>query len=215
MILSAQGISKSYKETKVLLSKDFYINQGEFVGIIGPSGSGKSTLLSILATLETSDSGKLFFDKRELTRLDTAELALLRNEQFGFVFQSSNLLMHFNAYDNIALPYCYGKKWSEKEKGTRIAYLANKLGITELLAKKCSLLSGGEQQRVAIARALAKKPRIVFADEPTGNLDAENSKKLLEFLRLTCKEEECSIIMVTHDPVAVGSCERVIEIDKL
>lgn len=214
MILTANNLYKSYANRSVLNDLSLAVYEGEFVGIIGPSGSGKSTLLSILATLETADQGELIYNNMEISSYTPKQLAKLRNSHFGFVFQSSNLLLHVNVFDNIALPYCYGPPKEKRDINEQVHALAQAFGIEHLLHTRSALLSGGEQQRVAMARALCNQPKIIFADEPTGNLDAKNSKTILDHFRFTCKQESRSVIMVTHDANALTFCDRVIALQK-
>ncbi len=212
MILNAKNIIKSYGSKKILNEFNLSVSKGEFLGIVGPSGSGKSTLLSILATLDTPDSGALVFDNIDLTKLSKDKISIIRNEEFGFIFQNSNMLMHLNVKDNISLPFYYGKYCNELEIESRIEYLLSKVGLVGFGENEVKFLSGGEQQRAAIARALIKNPKIIFADEPTGNLDEKNSIKVLDMLKELVQKEGKTIIIVTHDPLVVQYCTRVIEL---
>lgn len=215
MILRAKKLTKSYKENTVLDKFNFSVNKGEFLGIVGPSGSGKSTLLSILATLDLPDSGQLLFEDINLLKLSKKNVSHIRNEQFGFIFQHSNMLMHLNVKDNISLPFFYGKVFDTTNVDKTISSLLLKVGLEGFEKKEVRYLSGGEQQRVAIARALVKNPRIIFADEPTGNLDEKNSTQVLDMLKDLVINEDKTIIIVTHDPLVVKYCTRVIELEKL
>ncbi|MEA2017976.1 MAG: ABC transporter ATP-binding protein [Campylobacterota bacterium] len=215
MILNAKNILKTYGDKAILKDFNLSVKKGEFLGIVGPSGSGKSTLLSILATLDIADNGKLFFDNIDLTKLSKDEISTIRNEEFGFIFQHSNMLMHLNVKDNIALPFYYGKYANELEIEKRVNLLLSKVGLDGYANNEVKFLSGGEQQRAAIARALIKNPKIIFADEPTGNLDEKNSIKVLDMLKDLVNEDEKTIIIVTHDPLVIKYCTRVIELEKL
>ena len=215
MILTAKNILKAYG-TKVVL-KDFNISvaRGEFLGIVGPSGTGKSTLLSILATLDIPDEGELLFNSINLTRLSKEKISTIRNKEFGFIFQHSNMLMHLNVRDNIALPFYYGEFTDEYTIEKKVNFLLSKVGLDGFGKHEVKFLSGGEQQRAAIARALIRNPKIIFADEPTGNLDEKNSIKVLDMLKILVKDEGKTIIIVTHDPLVIKYCSRVVELEKL
>lgn len=215
MILNAKNISKSYGNKIVLNHFNMSVEKGEFLGIVGPSGSGKSTLLSILATLDTPDEGDLLFDNKNLTQLQKEKIAMMRNEEFGFIFQNSNMLMHLSVKDNIALPFYYGLYIDKYEIERKVNSLLTKVGLKGYGANEVKFLSGGEQQRAAIARALIKNPKIIFADEPTGNLDEKNSIKVLNMLKDLVVTEHKTIIIVTHDPLVIKYCTRIIELEKL
>ncbi|MEA1917745.1 MAG: ABC transporter ATP-binding protein [Campylobacterota bacterium] len=215
MILEAKNITKSYNNRVVLENINIHIDKGEFLGIVGPSGSGKSTLLSILATLDVPNSGKLYFNGIDLITINKNRLSSLRNSKFGFIFQHSNMLMHLNVKDNIALPFYYGDEQSETKINSRVNHLLSKVGLNGFGHSEVRYLSGGEQQRAAIARALVKEPQIIFADEPTGNLDEKNSIQVLEMLKSLVVDENKTIVIVTHDPLVIKYCSRVIELKKL
>src|SRR5690606_13167750 len=180
---------------------------GEFTAIMGPSGSGKSTLMHLLAGLDTATAGQAWLGGTELTTLNDDQLTLLRRQRVGFVFQSFNLLPMFTAAQNIALP--------SQLAGTRLDTewydtLVGTLGLGDRLSHKPHELSGGQQQRVAIARALSTRPEVVFADEPTGNLDSRSGTEVLSFLRRSVRELGQTIVMVTHDPAAAAYADRVV-----
>jgi putative ABC transport system ATP-binding protein len=180
---------------------------GQFSAIMGPSGSGKSTLMHCVAGLDTLTSGQVRVGGIELTRLDDKHLTLLRRDRIGFVFQAYNLVPTLTALENITLPATLAgrkpdKGWLDTVIGT--------VGLGDRLAHRPSELSGGQQQRVAVARALAARPEIVFADEPTGNLDSHASAEILAFLRQAARELGQTIVMVTHDPVAASYASRVV-----
>lgn len=181
--------------------------RGEFTAIMGPSGSGKSTLLHCLAALDDATSGRVFIGDAELTTLNDKELTLIRRDRIGFVFQSYNLVPTLTAMENITLPMdIAGRKPDRAWLDTVIATL----GLAERLGHKPSQLSGGQQQRVACARAMASRPEIIFADEPTGNLDSVAGAEVLGFLRRSVREFDQTVVMVTHDPVAAGYADRVL-----
>ncbi|HEY9556562.1 MAG TPA: ABC transporter ATP-binding protein [Acidimicrobiales bacterium] len=180
---------------------------GRFTAIMGPSGSGKSTLMHCVAGLDELSSGKVFIGGTDLTTLDDKELTRLRRDEVGFIFQSFNLIPTLNAMENITLPMdLAGRKpdqgWLDSIVGT--------VGLGDRLTHRPSELSGGQQQRVAVARALAARPKIIFADEPTGNLDSRTGTEILEFMRSAVTELGQTIVMVTHEPVAAAYADRVL-----
>lgn len=181
--------------------------QGAFTAIMGPSGSGKSTLMHTLAGLDSATSGRILFEGRDITHLKDNDLTLLRRESIGFIFQSFNLLPMFTAEQNILMPLTLAGK---KPDRAWFARLVATLGLGDRLGHRPNELSGGQQQRVAIARALITKPTVVFADEPTGNLDSVSSAEVLDFLRTSVKELGQTVIMVTHDAVAASYADRAI-----
>jgi len=181
--------------------------QGAFTAIMGPSGSGKSTLMHCVAGLDELTSGQVFIGDKDLTKLDDDALTVLRRDRLGFVFQAYNLVPTLNAGENITLPLDIAGRSPDREwLGTVI----DTVGLRDRLAHRPSELSGGQQQRVAIARALAGQPQIVFADEPTGNLDSKASADVLDLLRRCVREFRQTIVMVTHDPVAASYSDRVV-----
>ena len=213
MRLVAKNIYKSYKDVKVLKNLNLMAQMGEFISIVGTSGSGKSTLLSILATLDRADSGDIFLNDINLNTLNNRELSKVRNSEFGFIFQSSNMIMHLNVKENITLPFLYSDN-TPKDLDFRVSSLLQMLNLSNYENKKINQLSGGEQQRVAIARALINNPSIIFAYEPTGNLDLGNTKIILKTLKALSKEGKI-VIVVTHDSTVKNYSDRVIELEKL
>ncbi|AOS62099.1 ABC transporter ATP-binding protein [Actinoalloteichus hymeniacidonis] len=210
-IVAAQSVSKVYgtKENQVhaLRSVSTGINQGEFTAVMGPSGSGKSTLMHCMAGLDRPTSGKITLAGTEITELSERQLTDLRRDRIGFVFQKFNLLSELSAYDNIVLPLSIaGRKPDRDWLNTVISIL----GIQDRLSHHPSELSGGQQQRVAIARALANRPDVVFADEPTGNLDTATGREVLSFLHRSTREFGQTVVMVTHDPAAAAGADRVV-----
>ena len=186
------------------------IRRGEFTAIMGPSGSGKSTLMHIMAGLDAPTSGRAWIGDTEITGLSDLELTILRRRRVGFVFQAFNLVPTLDAIGNIMLPFDLdGRRPSALEKA-RIDGLIESLGLSARLRHRPHQLSGGQQQRVAIARALATAPDLVFADEPTGNLDSRSSREVLALLAAASREHGQSIAMVTHDPVAAAYADRVV-----
>jgi putative ABC transport system ATP-binding protein len=180
---------------------------GMFTAIMGPSGSGKSTLLHCMAGLDSPTSGQVFIGQTDLTALSEKELTLLRRDNIGFVFQAYNLVPTLTAGENITLPMDIAGRDPDREW---VDSLIDAVGLRDRLRHRPSELSGGQQQRVAAARAFASRPNIVFADEPTGNLDSKSGQGLLEFLRDAVREHEQTIVMVTHDPTAAGYSDRVV-----
>lgn len=207
----AQRLSKVYgtgpAAVHALNGVDVEFATGAFTAIMGPSGSGKSTLLQVMAGLDNATSGKSFLAQTEITGLNDNALTLLRRNRLGFVFQSFNLLPMLNAEQNIVLPLDLA---GQKVDRTWFDHLVSILGLGDRLTHLPSELSGGQQQRVAIARALITKPEVVFADEPTGNLDSRSGAEVLSFLRRSVRELGTTVIMVTHDPVAASYADRVI-----
>jgi putative ABC transport system ATP-binding protein len=187
------------------LSVDFA--SGQFTAIMGPSGSGKSTLLHCLAGLDTLTSGDILIGDTRLGSLKDSELTLLRRERIGFIFQSFNLVPTLNARDNITLPLAIAGKQADAQL---LNDVVTSIGLSDRLGHRPSELSGGQQQRVAAARALVSRPDIIFADEPTGNLDSRSGTELLTFLRTAVEEFRQTIVMVTHDPLAAAHADRVV-----
>jgi len=187
------------------------VNPAEIVSIVGSSGAGKSTLLHILGTLDKADSGEVFLDKTELTRLDTQALSVIRNEKTGFVFQFHNLMAELTAEENICLPAWIGKR-DRQETRERAAELMKILNISHRSGHLPSEMSGGEQQRVAVARALINNPRYVFADEPSGNLDTQNAGELHELFFTLRDNYGCSFVIVTHNLALAERSDRIVEL---
>jgi len=197
-MLKAENVHKSFDDIHVLRGVDLSIDKGEFVSIVGKSGSGKSTLLHILGSLDQPDSGKVIANETNVFALNEKDLADFRNRNIGFVFQFHHLLAEFNAVENVCIPaYIKGTEKSKAEK--RAKELLDYLGLSERLDHKPNQLSGGEQQRVAIARALVNNPAIIFADEPTGNLDKSTSEELHKLFFKLREELDQTFVIVTHD----------------
>jgi putative ABC transport system ATP-binding protein len=186
---------------------DVAIPEGRFTAVMGPSGSGKSTLLHCLAGLDTLTSGQVFIGDLELGRLSDRQLTRVRREQLGFVFQSFNLVPTLNAKENILLPLDLA---GNKPDAAWVQTVIETVGLTDRLRHRPSELSGGQQQRVAVARALASKPRVIFADEPTGNLDSRTGGEILDFMGRAVREFGQTIVMVTHDAAAAARADEVI-----
>ena len=207
MIIQATGIEKSFGSLKVLKGVDFAVSSGEVVSIMGASGAGKSTLLQVLGTLMTPDAGSLLIDGTDPLRLSSREMAAFRNRRIGFVFQAHHLLPEFTALENVMIPALIGGR-PEKEARASASELLSVVGLSERTGHTPSELSGGEQQRVAIARALVNRPAILFADEPSGNLDSRTKAEIHRlFFDLRDKFGQ-TIVIVTHDPELAALCDR-------
>ncbi|CEO16192.1 ABC transporter ATP-binding protein [[Clostridium] sordellii] len=198
-------------ENKVQALKDINlsIEKGKFTAIIGPSGSGKSTLLNCIAGLDNISSGKVLLEGKDISTLSDNGLSKLRSEEFGFIFQSFNLIPVINVYENIILPISIDDKKVDKE---HIDNIIDKLGLKDKINKFPNELSGGQQQRVAIARALANKPKIIFADEPTGNLDSKTTDEVMNLLNSCVKEFGQTLVMITHNNEIAKMADICIEI---
>ena len=206
-LLVAKDIWKQYGPVSVLKGVSLEVSRGELVSIVGPSGAGKSTLLYIVSSLEKADKGQVFFEGNEITQLSETDLAHYRNQKIGFVFQFHHLLPEFTAIENVSIP-----GWIAKMPSTQIHQKASALldfmGLSDKMDKKPHSLSGGEQQRVAVARALLNSPALIFADEPTGNLDSENANALHQlFIRLR-NEMNQSFLIVTHNEALATMSNR-------
>lgn len=206
-MIEAKGIEKSFGTLKVLKGVDFSAEKSEVVSIMGASGAGKSTLLQILGTLSTPDAGSLVIDGIDVLHLNSRQMSEFRNTKIGFVFQFHHLLPEFTSIENVMIPALIsGKK--EKEAKTEAKKLLETLGLAERITHKPSELSGGEQQRVAIARALINHPSVLFADEPSGNLDSVTKGELHKLFFQLRDEFGQTIIIVTHDPDLAKMCDR-------
>lgn len=211
-VIKATAVHKSYGQLEVLKGVDLEIRAGEVVSIVGRSGAGKSTLLHILGTLDQADSGEVVIKDQPLSRLSAKKLSAFRNENIGFVFQFHHLLPEFTALENVCIPaFIAGKSESEARK--RAEELLGYLGLQERLRHKPTQLSGGEQQRVAVARALMNQPAVVFADEPSGNLDSTSSKELHELLFNLRKDFQQTFVIVTHNPELAAMSDRTLTME--
>ena len=212
MIVSATDVTRRYGEGEAAVDALRGVScgfaPGEFAAIMGPSGSGKSTLMHILAGLDRPTSGTVVIDGVDLSELDDRRLTDLRRDRIGFVFQAFNLLPVLNARENILLPLQIAGR---RPDDAWIERLVATIGIGDRLTHRPAELSGGQQQRVAVARALASQPAVIFADEPTGNLDSASSDEVLQLLRLSVDEFGQTVVMVTHDQHAAGFADRVLE----
>jgi putative ABC transport system ATP-binding protein len=194
-------------EVRALDGVTVEFEQGRYTAIMGPSGSGKSTLMHCIAGLDTLTSGRVFIGETDLSLLSERDLTLLRRDQVGFIFQAFNLVPTLTAIENITLPIDLAKRDPDQEW---VDNVVKTVGLSDRLRHRPSELSGGQQQRVAVARALASQPRIIFADEPTGNLDSRTGAEILEFMRHAVRDLGQTIVMVTHDPIAASYADRVV-----
>ncbi|UBM59381.1 ABC transporter ATP-binding protein [Marinilongibacter aquaticus] len=208
-MLVAKDIRRNYGELQVLKGIDLEIKSGEVVAIVGPSGAGKTTLLQILGTLDKADAGQVLLNGTELNGLPDKELVKIRNAQLGFVFQFHNLMAELTALENVCLPAWIGQK-DEKETEQKARNLLQRLGLGERIEHLPSEMSGGEQQRVAVARALINSPTIIFADEPTGNLDTQNADELHQLFFQIRDEFNCAFVLVTHNKELANLADRTI-----
>jgi len=206
-LLVAKDIWKQYGPVSVLKGVSLEVKRGELVSIVGPSGAGKSTLLYIVSSLEKADKGQVFFEDQDITQLSETALAHYRNQKIGFVFQFHHLLPEFTAIENVSIPGWIAKVPS-KQIHQKASALLDFMGLSDKMDKKPHSLSGGEQQRVAVARALLNSPALIFADEPTGNLDSENANALHQlFIRLR-NEMNQSFLIVTHNESLASMSNR-------
>ncbi len=212
-ILRTTNLRKRYQMGEVTVDAlrgiDFVVPQGEFVAIMGPSGAGKSTLLHLMGGLDIPSDGEIVLGGKRLAHLSDDQITIVRRRQVGFIFQFFNLLPTLSAAENVALPLLIdGKRIADY--ASRIDELLELVGLGDRRDHRPDQLSGGEQQRVAIARAFVAEPKIVLADEPTGNLDSNSGTTVLDLLRRTCKELNATVVMVTHDPRAASYADRVV-----
>jgi len=208
-LIVVQGLKKDYGTAIALRGIDLIIEKGEWVSVVGPSGSGKSTLLNLLGGLDSPSEGGIYIDGIDLSGLDEDRLSIFRREKIGFVFQQSHLIPYLTALDNVMLAQYFHSIPDRKEAEDAL----RRVGLGERLGHRPSQLSGGEQQRVCIARALINNPEILLADEPTGNLDRDNTRVILELIKRLHEEEGFTIIVVTHDPYVAQWAERVVTIE--
>ena len=214
-IIEVKNLKKSYIEgdtkTTALAGVSFVVRKGEFLAIMGPSGSGKSTLLHLLGLLDVPTSGSYHFNGKNVTSFTGNELADLRNRELGFIFQSFNLLSRTSVLDNVKLPLVYSDV-PEREWDERAMKAVESVGLGNRMHHKQAELSGGERQRVAIARALVNDPEVIFADEPTGNLDSKSGKNVMGIIQRLNEERGKTIVLITHETVTAEHAERIIHL---
>lgn len=214
-ILEVQQLKKIYKSKMGLVQYpalngvSFEVSEGEFLGVMGPSGSGKTTLLNLLGTIDSPSSGNILVDGKEINNLKKKEIAEYRRKNIGFIFQDYNLLNTLTVKENIILPLALNNS-ETKVMMDKVNKLADDLNIKAILDKYPFEISGGQQQRTAAARAVITNPKIVLADEPTGNLDSKSSKELLDLLKFLNKQYKTTILMVTHDVFSAAYCDRIL-----
>ena len=214
-LMSTDKLTKEYTENllkpvRVLNNLCLSIREGDFVSLIGPSGSGKSTLLNLLGLLDVPTNGEIFFDGREITRLTRKKKAILRNISFGFIFQGFNLLKRHSVLDNVMMPLLY-RKVSRKEASESARNVLEATGLIDFVERLPNQLSGGQQQRVAICRALVMKPKLILADEPTGNLDSVTARQIMKILcDLNC-DQGITVVLVTHEREIAQHGNRLIK----
>lgn len=214
-LIEVKNLKKIYRndsvETPAIRDVSFCIEKGKFVGIMGPSGSGKSTLLHVLGFLDRATEGEYFFEGKTIDDYSPTEIAKVRNEKMGFVFQSFNLLPKITVLENVELPLIYsGIKESGREDVAREAI--DSVGLSHRIDYNPTQLSGGEKQRVAIARALVNSPSVIFADEPTGNLDSKSGQMIMEILQKLNEEKGHTIVLITHETYTAEHAERIIKL---
>ena len=222
MIIECKDITKAFGTQRVLKGLNFSTKEGEILSIVGASGAGKTTLLQILGTILTPDSGEVIIDNTNVFHLSPKELSTFRNQQIGFVFQFHHLLPEFTALENVMMPALIGRyehaaasgntKPTDKQIKERAQQLLNELGLNGKENSRPAELSGGEQQRVAIARAMINSPKIIFADEPSGNLDSKTKQELHDLFFKTREKYNQTIIIVTHDVDLARRCDRSLEL---
>ena len=206
-MIIAENLSKSFGNLQALKGVSLSISKGEVVSVVGASGAGKSTLLQILGTLSTPDTGSLIIDEQDVLRMNASKLSAFRNRRIGFVFQSHRLLPEFTALENVMIPSLIAGL-SNKESASRAKALLSEVGLLERMDHKPSELSGGEAQRVAIARALVNKPAVLFADEPSGNLDSATKQDIHRIFFEMREKHGQTIVIVTHDETLADMCDR-------
>ncbi|HEX6996428.1 MAG TPA: ABC transporter ATP-binding protein [Gammaproteobacteria bacterium] len=207
-------ITKKYRtaelETTALDGVDFEITSGEFVAVMGPSGCGKSTLLNIVGLIDNPSSGQYFFGDREISKYSEDKLARLRKGNVGFIFQSFNLIDELDVYENVELPLLY-QKISKRQRRNLVREALELVGLSARAKHKPDQLSGGQQQRVAVARAVVGNPKLILADEPTGNLDSKNGEEVMDMLT-TLNEQGTTVLMVTHSPAHAARAHRIVHL---
>lgn len=215
-VIEAKEIVKEYPLGKTIVHAvkgvSLNVEKGEFLSVIGPSGSGKTTLLNILGCIDTATSGTIKIDNEEADKMNDKKLTELRLHKIGFIFQTFNLIPVLNLRENVEFPLLLMKKYSQKEIDFRVEKLIEEVGLKNYINHKPAELSGGQRQRVAIARALVTSPSIVFADEPTANLDSVTSESILELMSELNKKEKTTFIFSTHDPDVLKYAKRIVKI---
>jgi putative ABC transport system ATP-binding protein len=214
-VIQLEEIEKVYRtakiETVALTNVNITVSKGEFISIMGPSGSGKSTLLNVIGLLDVPSGGKVFLGGKQITSYSDRALARVRNEEIGFIFQTFHLISDLSVLDNVEIPLLY-RTMSNSERKKLALKALDRVGLASRVHHFPSQLSGGQQQRVAIARAIVGNPRILLADEPTGNLDSQMGDEIMEILMSLSRDEETTVVMVTHDPRQAEKTERIVRL---
>jgi putative ABC transport system ATP-binding protein len=208
-LIEVKNVIKEYETAHAIRGVSLTVEKGEWVSIMGPSGSGKSTLLNIIGGLDTATSGNVIIESTDIESLSEDELAVFRREKIGFIFQQSHLIPYLTAVENVMLAQYFHSMADQKEAEEALV----RVGLEKRMTHRPSQLSGGEQQRICIARALINSPSILLADEPTGNLDRENTRNILELLSKLHEEDHFTIVMVTHDPYVSGWGQRILKME--
>lgn len=214
-MIEAKGITKVYKSTTIevraLKGIDLTIKKGDFVAIAGASGSGKTTLLNLIGCIDNPSEGRLLLDGDDITRMNDCERTELRRKKIGFIFQTFNLMQALTVYENVEFPLLFTEIMAKQRRG-RVLSMLEELGLASVGSHRVTDISGGQQQRCAIGRALIKDPILVLADEPTGNLDSETGKKILELMRQLNKSRSVTFLFSTHDPAIMAYADRVYQL---
>jgi len=216
MLLEVEKLNKTYHSGSVdfqaLRDIDLKIQKGEFTAIVGPSGSGKTTLLNCIGCIDSADNGSVRLDGENILGKSSKELAILRRENFGFIFQTYNLIPVLDVFENIELPLKLLKKYSDEEISSRIMNILDEVGLNGLEKRRPLELSGGQQQRVSVARALIKEPRVILADEPTANLDSVTGEAIVDLMKELNTKKEITFIFSTHDQLIMNHARRLVHI---
>lgn len=214
-MVDLEGIEKVYQtdriETLALSGINFHIESGEFVAVMGPSGCGKTTLLNIIGLLDVPSAGKVHIDGKQIKNWDDMQISAMRNNRIGFIFQSFHLIKDLSVMDNVEIPLLY-RRLSGKERKERCYRALDRVGLTSRAHHLPSQLSGGQQQRVAIARAIVGQPALLLADEPTGNLDSQMGRDIMEILLVLNRDEKTTVVMVTHDSHLADQTNRTVHL---
>jgi putative ABC transport system ATP-binding protein len=214
-MIHLESVEKVYRtervETVALTNVNLTVKEGEFISIMGPSGSGKSTLLNIIGLLDVPSGGKVSLNQKHITSYKDRNLAKVRNEEIGFIFQTFHLIQDLSVVDNVEIPLLY-RSMSNSDRRKRALKALEKVGLSSRVHHFPSQLSGGQQQRVAIARAIVGNPRILLADEPTGNLDSQMGDEIMDVLKDLKDQEKTTVVMVTHDPRQADKTERIVRL---
>jgi putative ABC transport system ATP-binding protein len=215
-VIKMTSVTKEYKIGKVMIPAirgiSLEINEGEFLSIAGPSGSGKTTLLNLIGCLDKPTTGQVYISEQEITKMPPNQLAEVRNQNLGFIFQTFNLIPVLSAFENVEFPLILLKEKKNKERKDKVMKILEEVGIAELANRRPMEMSGGQQQRVAIARALVKSPKLVLADEPTANLDSETGENILKLMQELNRKRKITFVFSTHDPMVMSYAARIIKV---